>query len=531
MLSLLHEGRDLLQSYVPLGSLGFIAVSTAVVLAVLAAAVAATKRPAKAASARVIHRPASTLPFLENTLDFARRAADIHDWMSEQSQQFNGEPWLVKVLGLVDMLILGTPEAFEDVMKTHFDKFDKNAQAEILVDIVGEAIFAVDGAKWLHQRKIASNLFTKRALRDSMAAVVQKHIVPLHEIFIEARDNGTPIDLSKLMASFTLQAFAEIGFGIEMDCLTPGQVHPFQDAFDGVTRSVMTRLFRPRWFWRLQRWLGVGEEGKTLRYKKVIDKIGMEVMLNSIKARRSGSKKDSKDVISLFLDSSDENPDMNHLKNIVLAFLFAGRDTTSQTLFWFFVMLSRHPEVERKVRVEIKDKLPQLFNSTVVGAAPSMEEVEKLPYLEATIKESLRLNPVVPLNDRSAMEDLVLRDGTFVKKGTRVIFPSYALGRSKNVWGPDADEFKPERWIDPTTGSLIQVSPFKFPVFHGGPRLCLGINLAMLEMKIVASSLLSKFHISVLPNQTVTYDIAPTISVKGVVLMGVTSADGSADEV
>ncbi|GAB9470857.1 hypothetical protein Gpo141_00008089 [Globisporangium polare] len=172
------------------------------------------------------------------------------------------------------------------------------------------------------------------------------------EIIVDsARDENKPINLSKLMAALTLQEFAEIGFGVEVDCLTPGQVHPFQEAFDNSTRSVMTRFFRPR--------------------------------------RSIGSNKDNENVVSLFLDSSDENPDMNHLKDIVLARL-AGY--TSQTLFWFFVMLSRHPEVERKIRVETKDKLLQLFHSEEAGAAPTVEE-----------------------------------------KHTRVLLPSYALGRMKSV--------------------------------------------------------------------------------------------------
>lgn len=110
--------------------------------------------------------------------------------------------------------------------------------------------------------------------------------------------------------------------------------------------------------------------------------------------------------MSLFLDKSEGPADMDHLKDIVLAFLFAGGDTTSQTLFWFFVMLDGHPEVECEIRAEIKENIPSLFSSQEVGAhLPTMEEVEKLIYLEAALKENLRLNSVVPRNSRSAKED------------------------------------------------------------------------------------------------------------------------------
>ncbi|KAJ0410101.1 hypothetical protein ATCC90586_001586 [Pythium insidiosum] len=85
--------------------------------------------------------------------------------------------------------------------------------------------------------------------------------------------------------------------------------------------------------------------------------------------------------------------------------------------------------------------------------------------------------------------------------------PTYALGRMTHVWGPDAREFRPERWLDETSPTgLITVSAFKFNSFHAGPRMCLGMNLAMLEMKTLAASVLSKFQLRVDAADRVTYD-------------------------
>ncbi|GMF24440.1 unnamed protein product [Phytophthora lilii] len=144
-----------------------------------------------------------------------------------------------------------------------------------------------------------------------------------------------------------------------------------------------------------------------------------------------------------------------------------------------------------------------------------MQEVSQLVYLEAALKETLRLHPSAPMLLRSAVADTTLSDGTFVPKNSWIILAPYVTGRLTSVWGADAKEFKPERWIDPTTGKLIHVSAYKFPSFNSGLRMCLGMNLAMLEMKLVAGRVLSKFHVAVQNPEKVTYDLSLTLPVRG----------------
>ncbi|CAI5715390.1 unnamed protein product [Peronospora destructor] len=144
-----------------------------------------------------------------------------------------------------------------------------------------------------------------------------------------------------------------------------------------------------------------------------------------------------------------------------------------------------------------------------------MEEVSELTYVEAVLRETLRLYLPVPIVTKEAVHDTVLSDGTFIAGESNVGLPMYALGRMPHVRGPDAAEFKPERWIDPKTGKLISVSAYKFVSFNVGPRLCLGKNLAMLEMKLIVATLLSKFHIELESPEKVTYAPSFTLPVKG----------------
>ncbi|KAH7864814.1 hypothetical protein Vadar_034154 [Vaccinium darrowii] len=88
----------------------------------------------------------------------------------------------------------------------------------------------------------------------------------------------------------------------------------------------------------------------------------------------------------------------------------------------------------------------------------------------------MRLYPPVQFDSKFCQEDDTLPDGTFVKKGTRVTYHPYAMGRMERIWGPDCLEFKPERWLE--NGVFRPVSPFKYPVFQAGVRVCLGKELA-----------------------------------------------------
>ncbi|POM57816.1 Cytochrome p450 [Phytophthora palmivora] len=471
-----------------------------------------------------IHSPDSTLPLLGNTWDLILHGGlkgDMHDFTTEIGKQFHAEPVAIRALGIPLNLVLFTPEAFEDVLKTQFHNFEKGPfMCENLRDLLGDGIFSVDGKSWVHQRKTASNLFTMRTLRDSMTTVIQRHAVVLYNILQRARDNNEVLDLFKLFNRFTIEAFAEIGFGVHMGCLDSDEEHPFQQAFDRAQRALRFRFTRPDWFWKTQRWLGMGMEGQLQRDIQVIDKTVLEIVEQALLQRASHGhavqEMKGSDMVSLFLDrvsnSIDAEEKPKYLRDIVVNFLIAGRDTTAQALSWFIFNISKNPRVEATIRMEIAEKLPKVSEG---NAIPTMQEVGQLVYLEAALKETLRLYPSVPVEPKQTVADTTLSDGTFVPAGTAIGLATYAMARMTEVWGPDAEEFKPERWIDPMTGKLLTVSAYKFASFNAGPRMCLGMNLAMLEMKLVAAGLLTKFHIEVLNPDDVTYDLSLTLPVKG----------------
>ncbi|KAF1775642.1 Histone deacetylase domain [Phytophthora cactorum] len=309
------------------------------------------------------------------------------------------------------MLVVSTPQAFEDVLKYQFMNFPKGPHfKDNMKDLLGGGIFAVDGVKWAHQCDVARELFRAQELQL-----------------------------------------------------------PFQAAFDRAQRLTTQRFVRPRWFWKMQKRLGLGAEDQLQLDIKEIDttvlSIVQQVLANRALTPEDGRAKNAS-MLSLFLDIIAKSPkteehqyDPVYLRDVVVNFLVAGRDTTAQALSWFFYNASQNPRVETKLRREIYTKLPELMAAECC----------------------------VPTLQQYAVRDTVLSDGTFVPAGTMVCLPLYAMGRMTHVWGPDAAEFKPERWINPSTKTIISVSAFKFVAFNAGPRMCLGNSLAGLELKLVAA--------------------------------------------
>lgn len=155
----------------------------------------------------------------------------------------------------------------------------------------------------------------------------------------------------------------------------------------------------------------------------------------------------------------------------------------------------------------MQKKLLQEIKETVGNDAPSYEEVKGLRYAKAVFQEALRLHPSVPINSRQAVEDVTLPDGSYVRKGSRVTWCTYAMGRYESIWGPDAKIFNPDRWLD----SSRTYSAYEYPVFHCGPRICLGKTLAELEAVFVLASLFQEFKIDALPNQSISYSDSLTL--------------------
>ncbi|KAG0305905.1 hypothetical protein BGZ98_003310 [Dissophora globulifera] len=407
------------------------------------------------------------------------------DQISQQNEKLHeqyGSTWAFSVPKLGRVIQFSDPDVLEHVLKTNFWAYEKGPLVqETLSDLLGTGIFGADGDHWKWQRKMASHIFNVKAFRNYTSGVFVKEANIVVDYLAQVADNGRIVDLQNLFYLFTLDSFGEVSFGQTFGCLrTPEKEVEFAAAFDRLNTVVFNRLFEGAW--QLSEW-ATGMNKQVAKDKKIVNDFAMDI-INS--RRINGYDKPQKDLLQLFMDmDTDDGQPLSDemLCCLVLNFIIAGRDTTAQALSWMFYLLYRSASDPSIV--------PELFkevDEVLEGGVPTYEACKKMRYSEACLYEALRLYPSVPRNIKVAVQDDVWPDGTKVYKGEFVSWSSWAMGRSTASWGPDAKEYKPERWM-----SGEKPSSTKFPGFHAGPRTCLGQQFATIEAITIMSLLFQKF--------------------------------------
>jgi fatty acid omega-hydroxylase len=250
-----------------------------------------------------------------------------------------------------------------------------------------------------------------------------------------------------------------------------------------------------------------------------------------IAQRRRDSENTDKlgpDLLSRFMDCKDPKdiPSSKELRDIVMNFLIAGRDTTACALSWTMYELARHPEVRAKVIAECNnvcappDEAGGTRSRTFSDADYSYDKIGELRYTHAVAMEVLRLHPSVPVEVKFAIKKDTLPDGTPIHPGGTCIYSPYAMGRSKKLWGDDAEMFKPERMMD-EDGKNVEPGQFKYTTFNAGPRLCLGKGLALMEIKLALAILLQRFDFEIDNNHQGGYESTLVLPMKPGLVMKV----------
>nr|BAL05087.1 cytochrome P450 [Phanerodontia chrysosporium] len=209
-------------------------------------------------------------------------------------------------------------------------------------------------------------------------------------------------------------------------------------------------------------------------------------------------------IIRAGLNSKEERLPEEEILAHMSGLILGATDTTSNALARTFQLLAEHQDVQDKMRAELADAAPD-------GEDIPYDQLVHLPLLDAVCRETLRLNPPIGLLAREARDDIVLpfsqpvhgRDGSLINevpvpKGSTVFISVRACNRNPLIWGEDAAEWKPERWLQPTPKSLSEARvPGVYAnqmTFLGGDRACLGFKFSQLEMKVVLAVLLRSFR-------------------------------------
>ncbi|KAG9288136.1 hypothetical protein G9A89_000931 [Geosiphon pyriformis] len=197
-------------------------------------------------------------------------------------------------------------------------------------------------------------------------------------------------------------------------------------------------------------------------------KTARDVANDIIQSRRIEISKNEKipnDLLSLCMNAIDEDGRQlndNELIYMILNLILAGRDSTAQAITWMIYEIIKNPRVEIAILKEINSLLKES------NQVPTYDSLHEFAYTTATFYESLRLHPSVPANVKTCLKDDVLPGGVPIYAGDMIGWSSYTMGRTKEIWGEDAYEFKPERFLKGK--EISKPNPYKYPMFNAGPR-------------------------------------------------------------
>ncbi|KAL6986270.1 hypothetical protein U1Q18_019638 [Sarracenia purpurea var. burkii] len=466
-------------------------------------------------------------PLLGSLPGLIQNSNRMHEWIAENLRECGGTyqtcisaiPILARRQGLVTVTC--DPKNLEHILKLRFDNYPKGPTWQsVFHDLLGEGIFNSDGDTWLFQRKTAALEFTTRTLRQAMARWVSRAIkLRFCPILKTAQVEGKAVDLQDLLLRLTFDNICGLAFGKDPETLSPGLPdNSFAAAFDRATEATLQRFILPETIWKLKKWLRLGMEVNLSRSLKHVD----EYMTNVINTRklellsqRQGLAPHD-DLLSRFMKKKEAYTD-RFLQHVALNFILAGRDTSSVALSWFFWLVIQNPRVEEKILMELGTVLMETRGrdtSKWLEDPLVFEEVDRLIYLKAALSETLRLYPSVPEDSKHVVADDVLPDGTFVPSGSAITYSIYSSGRMKFVWGDDCLEFRPERWLSSDEKRFQVQDSFRFVAFNAGPRICLGKDLAYLQMKSIAAAVLLRHRLTVAPGHKVEQKMSLTLFMK-----------------
>ncbi|EJD39284.1 cytochrome P450 [Auricularia subglabra TFB-10046 SS5] len=459
-------------------------------------------------------------------------------WLTgHQGLMFEGENmqiqegWLEKyggtfstrgALGRYELITSDTRAMTHILFATHV--FQKPISDRVgLKTIIGHSMLSAEGEEHRDQRRILNPAFGHAHVREMMDTFldVSTQMTEIWQNKCLAGGGSAQVDVLSWLSRATLDALGKAGFDYDFNSLSEAdEKNELAEALDGIMRVDVTSAMHVKTLlnnmFPVIRKLFPDERARRFDHsRQKMFEIGMgivqekkRVILSELAGTGRIDKKavGGKDVMSLLLQANlahDLEPsqrlsDAEAVSQIPL-FVVAGHETTSNSTTWAMYALATFPEMQKNLREELQQ----------VGTdRPTLEMLNALPYLDKIVRETLRLHMVVAFQPREAFQDDVIPlskpitdvDGNVltqlrVQKGDQIQLPIWAINRSKDIWGPDADQFRPDRWDNlPEAASTIPgISP-NLMSFIGGPRGCIGHRFAVAEMKALLFHIVRGFE-------------------------------------
>ncbi|TDL23922.1 cytochrome P450 [Rickenella mellea] len=429
-----------------------------------------------------------------------------------------------------EIIVVGDHAAVQHIYANIFTYMKSPSLRPLIASTVGKGLVWADGEDQVFQRRLLSPAFTLenvKRMADDIWECAEKLESTLTNLALSGAGTAT-LNIVPYTSRCTLDIIGRVAFGhdfgfgesIEAQEIATSWNHFVNTgiSFAGFLGPIIIRAFP----------LIVSLSSKHVQALGRVKAITGTIAKRLIEDGAQNEKRTN--ILSLLLRSQGMTGGLSKAQIIdnISTIIMAGHETTGGALNFALMELARSPEVQKKLRDELQQSRDAL----------SYDGIQKLEYLDAVTKEALRLHPPAPHTERVAMKDDVLpltaairmSNGHFstsfrVQKGQIFHIPITTMNTNPDVWGDDAGEFKPERWLTPNAMPPSNELPHGWSnmvTFSDGPRLCIGYRLAVFEFKVVLAALIRslEFHSTdAIVNTKITQQIVqPVVDGNGGVL-------------
>ncbi|RLU15243.1 hypothetical protein DMN91_012237 [Ooceraea biroi] len=431
----------------------------------------------------VMHVP--PVPIFGNTAPIMFRRKAFPDYMVTLYNKFAD----AKYFGFYDMatpiLMLRDPEIIKSILLKNFESFhDRRGFADFNDSLFSKNLFSLKGQKWRDVRALLSPSFTSSKMKI-MFTLMSECAVEFAEFLSTLPEDKGEMNMKDAFARYTNDVIATCAFGIKINSMKDPTNKFFVYGKD-VTTFPPFRILK---FVFLTAFPRLGD----ILHVKVIAKHVSDFFKGIIKSTidmRDSENITRPDMLQLMMDIRGKEGrralDLDDMIAQAFVFFFGGFDTTSTAMSFVAYEIATNPEVQKKLQEEI-DQVVKESNGEV-----TYETINRLDYLNAVINEGLRLYTPIPFVERVCNKTYelspALPDGKplIMKKGTMIWVPIFALHRDEKYF-EEPEKFRPERFLD----NAHHNSPYYLP-FGSGPRMCIAIRFALLEIKVLLFHLLAR---------------------------------------
>ncbi|WCJ23100.1 Cytochrome P450 76T24 [Euphorbia peplus] len=454
---------------------------------------------------KILHRNPLSLPpgprpfpIIGNILEMG---INPHQSLANLSKKFG--PLMTLKLGSRMGIVISSPEFAKEALQKHDQAFSSRTipnAAHIHDHYKLSVVWLPALDQWRSLRKVTiSEMFTLRKLEESQD-LRQKKVREMLAFVGESCKIGEAIDIGQVAFTTIMNILSNTFFSIDLASYNSNISLEFYDAVVGMLEEGGKPNFAD-YFPVLQIMDPQGIRGRTNLYFEKLFEILDRITTERLQLKFSSTAiKDKQDVLDFLLNVSEEENNSGlsliDIKHLLVDLFIAGTDTTSKTLEWGMAELLSNPEKLFKLKNELKEVEGEIQES----------DINKLPYLQATVKEIFRLHPPGPFLIPHKAENDVEIGGFVIPKNAQILINVWAMGRDEKIW-ENPDKFEPERFLM----SKIDVKgrDFELIPFGAGRRICPGLPLAHRMMHLMLASLVGSFNWK-LANDTKPYELDMT---------------------